>query len=182
MRKLVVLLLAGILVAVAVGAMGCGGTKTQKITLDEEDTKVTEENGDISVESDEGKTTVSTTVPSEEEIGIPIYPGAKMYEDSAGSVTTTGDQGKTTYSAAVLYTDDPVSQVVAWYKDKLSGKPGLVDLSSVQGGEEAGLFMFQSGDTLKTVTIGKDTVTHPGKTSIAVASASGAEVLPKTSP
>ncbi len=178
MRKLAILLLAGMLVAGTVAVVGCGGTRTEEITLDEEDVKVTEENGEVKVETDEGEASVSTKVPTEDEIGIPIYPGAQMYEDSAGSVTTTDEKGKTTYTAAVLYTDDPVAKVVEWYKDKLTGKPGFVDMSTTQAGEDVGLFMFQSGETLKTVTIAEDTDIHPGKTAIAVASVSGADIPP----
>jgi hypothetical protein len=180
MKRALVLMLLGILVLGAVALVGCGS----KVTVKTENGKVTttEKNGEVKVESEKGDTTVTTTKKvTESEIGVPIYPNAKMDENAAGSVSTKNEKGETTWSAAVMWTEDPVADVVSWYRDKLSGKPGFTDMSTTSGGEALGLMMFQAGDnTLKTVTIGKNTVDHAGTTAIAISSASGADVnLPK---
>lgn len=179
MKRALVLMLLCILVLGAVALVGCGS----KVTVETENGKVTttEKNGEVKVESEKGDTTVTTTKKvTEAEIGVPIYPNAKMDENASLSAQTKNEKGETTWSTAVLYTQDPVADVVTWYRDKLSGKEGFRDMSLTQGGEVMGLFMVQSGDAIKTVSIGKNTVDHPGTTTIAIATAAGAEATPTT--
>lgn len=169
MRRAFVAAIAALLVAGVIGLVGCG-TKTVKIG----DTKVTEKNGETRVETKEGETTVTTKNPTEEEIGIPIYPGAKMDENS--SISGKNEKGEATFSAAVLWTDDDVNKVTAWYKDKLSAKPNFNQVSTAEQGKPATVFMFQSDDNYKMVTVGTGDVDHPGKTVIATGGASPSAV------
>ena len=83
-----------------------------------------------------------------------------MDENSAGTVKSKNEKGEEVWSAAVLWTDDPVSEVIAWYRDKLKGKPSFTDLTqglsaSATAARRWGMFAFQEGDTFKMVTIGK---------------------------
>ena len=166
MKKFIGVMLVALLVLGLAALVGCGGKKTTTTTK-------------------EGETTVSGEI-SEKDLGVPIYPGAKMDKNAAGTVKSKNEKGEEVWSAAVLWTDDPVSEVIDWYRDKLKGKPGFTDLTagvpSPGTSEETGLFAFQEGDTFKMVTIGKGTVDHPGKTEIAIASGSGPGVPPFQTP
>ncbi|MCJ7745098.1 MAG: hypothetical protein MUP40_02245 [Actinobacteria bacterium] len=170
MKKFIRVMLVAMLVVGLAALVGCGGKKTTTT-------------GEI--RTNEGTTTVTGTV-TEKEIGIPIYPGAKMDENSAGTVKSKNEKGEEVWSAAVLWTDDSVSEVVAWYRDKLKGKSGFTDLtqgiSTSATGEQMGMFAFQEGDTFKMVTIGKGNVDHPGKTEIGITSGSGPGVPPIETP
>jgi hypothetical protein len=170
MKKIIGLILVALLALGLVALVGCGGKKT------------TTKTGEF--KTDEGTTTVTTV--TEEDIGVPVYPGAKMDENASGTVKSKNEKGEEVWSAAVLWTDDPVSEVVAWYRDKLKGKPGFTDLaqglSTSATGQEMGLFAFQEGDDFKMVTISEGTVDHPGETQIGIAAGSGPGVPPIQTP
>lgn len=165
MKKFIGLMLVALLVLGLAALVGCGGTKT----------------GEVEVETEEGTTTVSGTI-TEKDLGVPIYPGAKMDENSAGTVKSQNEKGEEVWTAAILWTDDSVSEVIDWYRDKLKGKPQFTDLtqgiSTSATGQEMGMFAFQEDDAFKMVTIAKGTVDHPGKTEIAITSGSGPGVPP----
>ena len=165
MKKFIGLMLVALLVLGLAALVGCDDTKT----------------GEVEVETEEGRTTVSGGV-TEKDLGVPIYPGAKMDENAAGTVKSQNEKGEEVWTAAVLWTDDSVSEVVAWYRNKLKDKPQFTDLtqgiSTTATDQEMGLFAFQEGDAFKMVTIGEGTVDHPGKTEIAITSGSGPGVAP----
>lgn len=173
MKKFIGVMLVAMLVVGLAALVGCGSKKTTTVTKTGE------------IETNEGTTTVTGTI-TEKEIGIPIYPGAKMDKNAAGTVKSKNEKGEEVWSAAVLWTDDPVSEVVAWYRDKLKGKPGFTDLTqglSVSATEQQmGMFAFQEGDAFKMVTVAEGTVDHPGKTEIAITSGSGPGVPPIKTP
>ena len=173
MKKFIGVMLVAMLVVGLAALGGCGGKKTTTVTKTGE------------IETNDGTTTVTGTI-TEKEIGIPIYPGAKMDENAAGTVKSKNEKGEEVWSAAVLWTDDPVSEVVAWYRDKLKGKPGFTDLTqglSMSATEQQmGMFAFQEGDAFKMVTVAEGTVDHPGKTEIAITSGSGPGVPPINTP
>jgi hypothetical protein len=164
MKKFIGLMLVAVLVVGLAALVGCGGTKT------------TTKTGEVEVETDKGTTKVSGEV-TEKDIGVPVYPGAKMDEDAAGTIKSENKEGESVFSAAVLWTDDPVSEVIAWYRDELKDKPNFMDLTAgiptTGTEEETAVLSYQEGDTYKMVTIGKGTVDHPGKTEITVSSGSG---------
>ena len=151
------MLLAGFMVVVIGWLAGCGGTKV----------KVDTKNGKLEVSSPKGSLKIENKTPTEAELGVPIYPNAKAVEE--GSLSTT--EGQSTYSAlAPFVTDDSVATVVAWYKEKLSGKPGLRDMTTSEGG----MFAFQSGNEIKMVRIGLGpSGQYKGKTTIAIMSGTG---------
>lgn len=155
MKKALVVMLAALLVAGAVGLVGCGKTSV----------KVDTKKGELEVETDKGGVKVETGVPSEAELGVPIYPGAEGVKNAAGSVT----EGDKTYSAAQFLTEDAVSKVLDWYKNELKGEPGFIDMSTAEGG----ILSFQAGSEIKTVTIGPGQVDQKGKTVIIVSSGTG---------
>jgi hypothetical protein len=173
MKKFIGVMLVAMFVVGLAALGGCGGKKTTTVTKTGE------------IETNKGTTTVTATV-TEKEIGVPIYPGAKMDKNAAGTVKSKNEKGVEVWSAAVLWTDDPVSEVIAWYRNELKDKPGFTDLT--QGltmsatEQQSGLFAFQEGDAFKMVAIGAGNVDHPGKTEIAITSGSGPGVPPINTP
>lgn len=160
MRKTMIVLLAAALVAGAILVTGCGSTKVA----------VDKENGEVEISTPEGNAKVSTKQPTESQIGIPIYPGAKMDENSSLSVSGETGSGTGSIDVAVLWTPDSPDKVIAWYKDALAGKPEFqVQLAT----DSEALMTFKDGNKVKLVTIGRDTVTHPGMTTIGISSGSG---------
>ena len=155
MKKALVVMLATLLVAGAAGLVGCGKTSV----------KVDTKKGELEVETEKGGVKVETGVPSEAELGVPVYPGAEGVKNAAGSVT----EGDKTYSAAQFVTEDPVSKVLDWYRNELKGEPGFIDMSTVEGG----VLSFQAGSEVKTVIIGPGQVDQKGKTVINVTSGTG---------
>ena len=162
MKKMLVLLLITALVMGVVALAGCG---EKKVTIEGEDGEVdiTEKDGDVSVTDEGGDTTKITTDVSEDDLGVPFYPGAEV---TMGSVVSSSGEG-----GASLSTKDSIAEVSAWYKDKLSGEPSFVDTSMDIEGEEVGWFSFQSGDSVATVMIVQDETS--GQTSINIAIAPG---------
>lgn len=169
MKKLLVLLLVTALVMGIVAIAGCGEKKVT-VETDEGDIEVTEKDGKVTTSDGEGETYTAEKIDVKD-IGIPIYPGAKLQEDSAAAITSEGADGEETGSVAVMETKDPVSEVIAWYKNELSGKTGFTDASMAMEGEEVGMLYFQDGDEVKSVIIGANEET--GATEIVLSSGSG---------
>ena len=155
MKKALVVMLATLLVAGAAGLVGCGKTSV----------KVDTKKGELEVETEKGGVKVETGVPSEAELGVPVYPGAEGVKNAAASVT----ESDKTYSAAQFVTEDPVSKVLDWYKNELKGEPGFIDMSTVEGG----VLSFQAGSEIKSVIIGPGQGDQKGKTVIAITSGTG---------
>jgi hypothetical protein len=158
MKKVLVFALMAALLACVIGLVGCGG-ESVTVKTDEGEVTVGEKDGGVSVETEEGETKLSTRMPTEDELGVPIYPDARMDENAQLAFKDT--------KVAVMWTEDVPDKVIAWYKDKLSGKPGYQELINTP--TEA-MLVTQAGDVIKMVTIGKNTVDHPGTTSIGIAS------------
>jgi hypothetical protein len=143
---LVLVLLTGL---AAIAASGCGGGKVATSPANDNNTTET------------GKTTPDTVkTPTEAELGVPIYPNARMDENSA----LISSQAV----AARLWTDDSTDKVIAWYKEQLSGKPEYKEMPIVEGGVNEMVFGWKDGDKYKSVTVGAGKVDHPGKTEIGV--------------
>ncbi len=60
---------------------------------------------------------------SEEQLGVPIYPGAKA-DESGGSFSISGasKEGKGSFSAVTFTTTDSLDEVVAFYKGELAAE------------------------------------------------------------
>jgi hypothetical protein len=157
MRKAFLVLTVALLVIGAAGlaGCGCGGTGVN----------VNKDNGSININSEKGSVSLNNKTPTEAELGVPIYPNAKAVENASASYT----EGQTTYTAAQFVTGDPVATVITWYKGKLSGKPGFIDMSTAEGG----ILSFQDGNVIRSVTVGPGSVEQQGKTVIAIMSGTG---------
>lgn len=154
---LVVLMLAGLGL---LGTVGCGGG-----------TKTTYENERAETVPGKSGTTVPdevplVSIPTEAELGMPIYPAAKMDTNALLRSETT--------IVAKLWTTDPTDKVIAWYKEKLAGKPEYKELPIVEGGKNEIIITWKDGKLVKNVTIGESPVgDHPGTTSIGLGSMPG---------
>ena len=174
MRKIISLALVCALFVGVILVVGCG-SKEQTVKIGDEEVTVTEEGegGDVTVESEEGEATYSSEV-SEEDLGAPIYPDAELDKDASASVETTSQDGEGTWTAATFLTGDSVSEVVAWYRDKLSGEQNFMDMSYSAEGEEMGMFTFGSAEETTSVTISADDM-EEGKTAIVIMTGTGSE-------
>jgi hypothetical protein len=163
MRKFTVMLLVALLVGglAIVGLAGCGTTAV-KVGNSEVQTK----NGQTTIKTPTGETTVSSRIPTEAELGVPVYPNAKMDENA--SMAITNSKGQKEYTVAKLWTDDSTDTVIAWYKGQLSGRPEYKEMPLTEGGVNEMIFAWKEGDKYKMVTVGPGKVDHPGKTIIAV--------------
>lgn len=167
MRKLVALVALGLLVAGLLVFVGCGDSETTMM-VEEEDVEITEKDGEITTRTEEGetRTRVSDELPSEEELGVPIYPDSEVDPDSSGSVTTTTEEGTSRFSGVVLVTGDSPEKVIAWYKEKLAGEPNFSEFTMDDQNGTSALFTFGTEANAKTVAIEASN----GKTEIAIAS------------
>lgn len=128
---------------------GCGGeaeeTSSGEVTVGEEGESVTmeTEEGTVTYEGGEDE-------PSEEDLGVPIYPGAEYVSGSGGSATATTEEGATLYAGGEWITDNGIDEVVDWYTDKL-GDP---DYTTSEGGQKSVIWMKgDTSDNITTVTI-----------------------------
>lgn len=154
MKKVLVFALMAALLACTTGLLGCG-SKSVTVETEEGGVTVSEKDGGVSVETEEGETKLSTRMPTEAELGVPIYPDARMDENAQLTFQNT--------KVAAMWTEDAPDKVIAWYKDKLAGKPGYQELINTP--TEA-MLVTQAGDEIKMVTIGRNTIDHPGTTAI----------------
>jgi hypothetical protein len=158
MKKTIVLALAVLLAAglVAMALAGCGTTTTTKSS---------------SPAQTGSSDTKTVRTPTEAELGVPVYPNAKMDENSM--LTSTDAQGRKTVIAASLWTPDKTDEVIAWYKGQLAGKPELHETPVVEGGVNEMVFAWKDGDKYKMVTVGADKGDHKGNTAIGVGAGPG---------
>jgi len=98
------------LLAAVLQVTGCGAKTTPG------------KSGDQAQGAEEGNYTVSEQAPTEEQLGVPIYPGAQLVPGSGGVTTSGGSEGDVTNVGAIYETDDGLDEVVAWYTGKL-GQP-----------------------------------------------------------
>ena len=91
-RMLVVLFLLAMVVSL-LAVTGCGGDETTFKTP-EGDIEATEDNGEFSIEGDEGSVTYegSDKPPTEQQLGAPVYPDADYVPGSGGTATATGPE------------------------------------------------------------------------------------------
>lgn len=155
MKKAIVAMLAVFLVLGAAALVGCG-SKSISVNTDK---------GSLNINTDKGSVQLNTKTPTEAQLGMPIYPGAKASANSSASYS----QGGQATSVAQFVTTDSVEKVVAWYKEQLSGKPEYRDMTTVQGG----IITFRSGNDIKMATIGPGVVENKGKTVIVLGTGTG---------
>lgn len=129
MKKGLTLLVLLALTVSLLATVGCGEKKTTvstpegKMTVSEDDGS-----GSVTITGDDGEMTYSADdkAPTEDELGAPIYPGAKYVQGSGGTLTTTTDGETSTMSSGEFTTTDSYVKVVEWYTGKL-GTPFASD-------------------------------------------------------
>jgi len=141
---------AGIALIVIIGVVVLGGITTGIIFAvkggsDSSKKAVTEDVG-----TDEEQVETSKEMPTEQQIGLPIYPNAKLYRDKKG-LEEGSDDKRAHYKEVWLETDDKFENVVAWYKEKLSGMKGFRDIS--KSPEHVQLMIKESDKSGRFVTI-----------------------------
>ena len=100
--------------------VGCGEKKTTVVTPEGEVT-VNEKDGKVTVSGEDGDSTYewSDKEPTEAELGVAIYPGAKYVEGSGGSGSVSSAEGVAAVVGAEFTTTDSFTKVVEWYTGKL---------------------------------------------------------------
>jgi hypothetical protein len=120
----VLALLAGLLVSA-----GCGNdnqvieSEGKKITVEE--TGEGGEPGKVTVEGEEGEADieVSEQVPTEEDLGVPIYPGAAYIPGSGVAARTTSGESEFILTGAEFTTTDDYRNVTDFYRAALKLDP-----------------------------------------------------------
>ena len=170
MRTILALLACAVLVAATTA--GCGRkqaiqTPGGKVTVEEKPgkTEVTVEGegtgGKVEIKGDEAGGTITTEKGtlefgteaeiSEEELGIPIYPGATAAH--TGRLTQTGEkQGKVV--RASFTTGDSIDKVKAFYQEKFPKSRAAMDITGADS--RMVQMMLEEGDTQKTVMLSRD--------------------------
>ena len=94
---------------------------------------------------------ITREVPTEEQLGAPIYPGAAYVPDSGGSATSTGPEGEMSVTYAEFTTNDSFDKVVAFYEGKL-GRPQQKETATQQA-----VWMMNNADgTITLVSVSKE--------------------------
>lgn len=105
---------------------------------------------------------------TEEQLGVPIYPGAEPERDGSGSVSVGG--GSAGWLGVAAYrTNDPVDEVVAFYREKLGSDVTVAEQST--SGKKSAVFQLESPKGWRMVTIAEDD--SENITKIVIASVSG---------
>jgi hypothetical protein len=155
MRRLVIL--AAVVTAVAVLALGCG--RSEKTVYSGPGGKVTVEKNakgeqqTVTFEGKEGKSTVSGGMEktiTEAELGAPVYPGAKVEMQSK----MQGDKPGDSFQQHILFTKDDYDKVIAFYKANLKNVKGEQNISTSDG--KMTIFSVGEGKTQMMVHIGWD--------------------------
>jgi hypothetical protein len=147
------LVLGGVVAAALIG--GCASRKTY--TTPEGQVTVTGKSGkaEITIKGKEGEGKVEIKGEagagmSEEEIGIPFYPGAKVAQTVGWSQE---GKEKEEMKHVTLTTPDPVDEVKAFYQKKLAGAQTAFDMTS--GDERVVHMLLEQGKIRRMVMISR---------------------------
>lgn len=165
MRRATVSILVFLLIACLFLVIGCGEKKAT-VETPEGEIEFTEDDDGMTIKTEEGETSFSSENLTEEDLGIPIYPGATMVDEEVSSYMDKDAEGNITSLVASLQTKDPVADVVAWYREQLSGEQ---DFSEIGGVDGMGMFSILSDGMRITLAIDED-VEDTGLTIIQVTS------------
>jgi hypothetical protein len=163
MGRLVALLAVGVVLTIA---LGCGSKRTYRtsegqVTVTRKGEKVTVESkeGKVEVQGDResatitaegGKTTVKVNQgASEQEVGIPFYPGAKATQTAAVSGQEAGS-----FTQVMLTTPDSVDQVKAFYQKQFPKAETAMDMQSPSG--RMVHMSVKEGELQKVIQINRD--------------------------
>lgn len=107
MRKTVVMI--GVLMFAFMGSQALAGPYADKLEI-------------ISSTSPMSKMVIEAAkVPDSSSVGIPAYPGARVFQTRGPSEMEVNGKKHKTLAYIKLLSTDPVEKVVAWYKDRLKG-------------------------------------------------------------
>jgi hypothetical protein len=130
------------------GKVTIKGEKGEKVTVETQ--KGDSKSGSVTVTTDQGTTTTDfgKDKVTEEQVGIAFYPGAEV--ESGGTVASSVKSTEK-MATAVLQTDDPVSKVAAFYKDKYAKGNTMVEqgdtlIITVKGDKDSGKMITVAGD------------------------------------
>lgn len=90
---------------------------------------------------------------TEDEIGVPIYPGALAIESLLLEGSNAIGECDYKYSSAELSTDDTVEEVTDWYREALSGKPGFEEIQEGYSAGDAHVFSFDASDCCRMIIV-----------------------------
>ena len=146
-KALVMMLLLSMVFALAVSA-GCGDKETVETPLGE--VKVEEDGGTVTYKTEGGDVSYnySEKVPSEKELGAPIYPGAELVPGSGAVVSGSGPEGEFTTAGAEFITTHGFDKVVDFYNGKM-GDPLIVEETA----REATWMKEMDDGSIVTVTV-----------------------------
>lgn len=154
-RRAVVVRALLLLCSAALLTAGCGSEESKTVVTPEGKATVTTktegEKSVVKVETKEGTLTVksgSQTV-SEAEVGVPIYPGAKVVSTSQMAETKDAGSGKaSTYS---FTTNDGFDKVVGFYKTNLKNVQHSMD--QTMGDQKMSMFMTGQEGDMRTIQV-----------------------------
>lgn len=98
-----------------------------------------------------GQVKIGTSTLTEEELGMPIYPGARMEKDGAVSISGGSENRSGWIGAATFITEDSIEDVAAFYSEKLGENVHRVD--SAQDNRRTVLFNTQTEKGWRSVAI-----------------------------
>jgi hypothetical protein len=108
---------------------------------------------------------------SEAELGVPIYPGAEPEKDGTTSISMSGGAAQGWLGVAVYRTNDPIEDVVGFYREKLGSDVKVTESS--RSGKQSAVFQLESPKGWRMVTVAQDE--KESVTKIVIASVSGKE-------
>ncbi len=151
-RKYLVVLAATLTAGLVLSLCGCGGgsgTAAKNGAFpDGAAAEYFQETGQM-------KTTNSTKKISATDLGVPVYPGARLENGTAEVEVDTCPVGVLETTQALLSSPDSVDKVSKWYKDELSSEPGFEDHSYSLDGTEHGAFNLPEADGSANVIVEK---------------------------
>jgi hypothetical protein len=132
MKRAVVLLALGLMALSLLAAAGCGEKKAATTTEEKVTVSEDKDGGEVTPNSEKGETNEewADKPPTEEQLGLPTYPGAE-YMKRSGGVAFSQEDGKIRSAVADFTTSDPFDNVVSWYQARL-GAPTLLLASGAQ--------------------------------------------------
>jgi hypothetical protein len=129
LRYILAAVLSLILASMLAVFAGCGDSATEttddggrKITVEESQNEG--EGGTVTLEGEDGETSIDweKQAPTEESLGVAIYPKAEYIPGSGVSSKTTSGEKENTLVGAEFTTTDDIKKVVSWYTAEL-GEP-----------------------------------------------------------
>lgn len=123
--------------------------------------EISQKGDQVTIQDKENKVTISQKI-SQKDFGAPIYPGAKLGENSSMMMQQNGNKH---LAAGIFFTSDPVDKVVTFYRNQLpSAKFGQVG--------DNWIITVESEEKPVTVVVRKQgqDEEETGKTSIAITS------------